>query len=64
MPLAGTQKQLAKKIAQVAASTNENIKYSEEVWEKIAKEIIDQFTTNAVITGTADGKDLVDGKIT
>ena len=64
MPLAGTQKQLAKKIAQVAASTNENIKYSAEVWEKIAKEIIDQFTTNAVITGTADGKDLVDGKIT
>lgn len=64
MPLAGTEKKLAKELAKVIASNTENQTVVEADWEKVVKKIIDHLTTNAVITGTCDGKPLMEGKIT
>jgi len=64
MPLAGTEKKLAKQLANVIASDSENQTVVEADWEKVAKKIIDHLVANAVITGTCDGKPLAEGKIT
>jgi len=64
MPLAGTEKKLAKQLANVIASDSENQAVVESDWEKVAKKIIDHLVANAVITGTCDGKPLAEGKIT
>jgi len=64
MPLAGTEKKLAKQLANVIASDSENQAVVEADWEKVAKKIIDHLVANAVITGTCDGKPLAEGKIT
>ncbi len=64
MPLAGTEKKLAKELAKVIASDSENQTVVEADWEKISKKIIDHLTANAVVTGSCDGKPLLEGKIT
>ena len=64
MPLTGTETKLAKEIAKAIVSDPENQMLAEADWEKIAKKIINHLTANAVITGSCDGKPLVEGKIT
>ena len=64
MPLANTQEALAEKLAKAIATNKDHIPYLTKEWKKIAGVIITHLVENSVITGTADGNPLIDGKIT
>ena len=64
MPLSGSGKKLAKELAKQLSSDPENQSLVEADWEKVAKTIIDHLIANALITGSCDGKPLLEGKIT
>lgn len=64
MPLTGTHEVLAAKIAKEVASNSENQEVVKTDWAKVANIIFEHFVTNAVVTGTCDGKPLVLGKVT
>ena len=49
MPLAGTETDLAEKMAKAVASDLKNIPYAKVEWEKIAKVIIEHFISNTQV---------------